>query len=172
MFRTAKSHITIMSPYFLPGFEFRRKMKNAIRRGVIIKVVQAGTSDIALSKYAERYMYHWLLRNKVEIYEYQKTVLHGKIAVCDDQWMTVGSYNVNNLSAYASIELNLDVDNPHFAKSVERFLDRIIKTDCRQITEETYRTGTGWVEHLLQAMAYSLLRVILFLFTFYFKQRE
>ena len=172
MFRTAKSHITIMSPYFLPGFEFRRKMKNAIRRGVIIKVVQAGTSDVALSKYAERYMYRWLLRNKVEIYEYQKTVLHGKIAVCDDQWMTVGSYNVNNLSAYASIELNLDVDNPHFAKNVEQCLDRIIRTDCRQITEETYRTGTGWVEHVLQAMAYSLLRVILFLFTFYFKQRE
>jgi len=84
--------------------------------GVIIKVVQAGISDIALSKYAERYMYRWLLRNKVEIYEYQKTVLHGKIAVCDDQWMTVGSYNVNNLSAYASIELNLDVDNPHLRK--------------------------------------------------------
>jgi cardiolipin synthase len=172
MFRKAKSHITIMSPYFLPGFEFRKRMKHAVRRGVTIKVVQAGISDIALSKYAERYMYRWLLRNKIEIYEYQKTVLHGKIAVSDNQWMTVGSYNVNNLSAYASIELNLDVDNPHFAKKVDQFLDKIIKTDCRQITEEAYRTGTSWAEHLLQTMAYSFLRVILFLFTFYFKQKE
>ena len=172
MFRTAKSHITIMSPYFLPGYEFRRRMKQAIRRGVTIKVVQAGISDIALSKYAERYMYRWLLRNKVEIYEYQKTVLHGKIAVSDDQWMTVGSYNINNLSAFASIELNLDVDSPPFARKVEQCLDKIIETDCRQITEEAYLTGTGWFQQLLQTMAYSLLRVILFLFTFYFKQKE
>jgi cardiolipin synthase len=135
-------------------------------------VVQAGISDIALSKYAERYMYRWLLRNKVEIYEYQKTVLHGKIAVSDDQWMTVGSYNVNNLSAYASIELNLDVDSPSFARKVDQHLDKIIKTDCLQITEVAYLTGTGWVEQFLQTMSYSLLRVILFLFTFYFKQKE
>jgi cardiolipin synthase len=172
MFRTSKSHITIMSPYFLPGYEFRRKMKQAIRRGVNIRVVQAGTSDIALSKYAERYMYRWLLSNKVEIHEYQKTVLHGKIAVCDDRWMTVGSYNVNNLSAYASIELNLDVDSPPFAREVEQRLDQIIKKDCRQITQEAYLTGTSWVEQFLQTMAYSLLRVILFLFTFYLKQKE
>jgi len=139
---------------------------------VTIKVVQAGISDIALSKYAERYMYRWLLKNNIEIYEYQKTVLHGKIAVSDDQWMTVGSYNINNLSAYASIELNLDVDNPTFARKVDQCLDTIIKTDCRQITEEAYRTGTSWAEHFLQTMAYSLLRVMLFLFTFYFKQKE
>ncbi len=172
MFRTAKSHVTIMSPYFLPGNEFRREMKQAIRRGVTIKVIQAGTSDIAASKYAERHMYRWLLRNKVQIYEYQKTVLHGKIAVTDHQWMTVGSYNINNLSAYISIELNLDVDNPHFAREVDRCLDSIIKMDCRQITEETYRTGTSWVEHQLQTLAYTLSRLVLFLFTFYVRQKE
>ncbi len=147
-------------------------MKQAIRRGVTIKVIQAGTSDIAASKYAERHMYRWLLRNKVQIYEYQKTVLHGKIAVTDHQWMTVGSYNINNLSAYISIELNLDVDNPHFAREVDRCLDSIIKMDCRQITEETYRTGTSWVEHQLQTLAYTLSRLVLFLFTFYVRQKE
>ena len=172
MFRTAKSSVAIMSPYFLPGYEFRRKMRQAIRRGVAIKVILAGTSDITLSKYAERYMYGWLLRNKIEIYEYQRTVLHGKIAVRDNQWMTVGSYNLNNLSAYISIELNLDVDNPHFARQVHACLDTIIHRDCRQITEETYRTGTSWIEHQLQTMAYNLLRVLLFLFTFYVRQKE
>jgi cardiolipin synthase len=86
--------------------------------------------------------------------------------------MTVGSYNVNNLSAYASIELNLDVDSPPFAREVEQRLDQIIKKDCRQITQEAYLAGTSWVEQFLQTMSYSLLRVVLFLFTFYFKQKE
>jgi cardiolipin synthase len=55
---------------------------------------------------------------------------------------------------------------------VDQHLDKIIKTDCLQITEVAYLTGTGWVEQFLQTMSYSLLRVMLFLFTFYFKQKE
>ena len=172
MFKTASSQIIIMSPYFLPGELIRRRIRQAVNRGVRIKVIQAGISDIGMSKYAERYLYRWLFKNKVEIFEYQKTVLHGKIAVCDGQWMTVGSYNLNNLSAYASIELNLDVNNSLFAKKVERRLHQIIRTDCVQITEEVYNKRTNVLVHVLQKTSYNLLRMVLFLFTFYFKQRE
>jgi cardiolipin synthase len=172
MFKTAKSHILIMSPYFLPGELIRRRIKQAVKRGVKITVIQAGISDIAMSKYAERYLYRWLFKNKIEIFEYQKSVLHGKIAVCDGRWITVGSYNVNNLSAYASIELNLDVDNPSFAQKVEHRLLEILEKDCVQITEEVYSKTTHLPEHLLQKAAYNVLRMALFLFTFYFKQKE
>ena len=172
MFKTATSHVTIMSPYFLPGELMRRRIQQAVKRGVKIKVIQAGISDIALSKYAERYLYRWLFKNKVQIFEYQKTVLHGKIAVCDGRWMTIGSYNLNNLSAYASIELNLDVDSAAFARKTERRLQEIVETECVEITEAAYDKGTSVLEHVLQKMAYNALRVILFLFTFYFKQRE
>jgi cardiolipin synthase len=171
MFKTATTHITIMSPYFLPGEAIRRAIKAAIRRGVRIRVIQAGTSDIALTKHAERYMYRWLFRNKVEIFEYQTTVLHGKMAVCDDRWMTVGSYNLNNLSAYASIELNIDVDSEPFAQQVGKRLQTIIDNDCVRITEEAIQKTTLF-SHLVQKAAYNILLLILFMFTFYFKQRE
>src|SRR5207342_2493673 len=46
------------------------------------------------------------------------------------RWATVGSYNVNNVSAYASVELNVDVQNELFASAVEDALDRIIDQDC------------------------------------------
>ncbi len=172
MFNAATTHITIMSPYFLPGELIRRRIRQASARGVRIRVILAGISDITTSKYAERYLYRWLFRNKVEIFEYQKTVLHGKIGVCDSRWVTAGSYNLNNLSAFASIELNLDVDSSSFAIKVENRLKEIIETDCVQITEEVYTKGTHVLEHVFQKMAYNLLRVILFLFTFYFKQKE
>jgi cardiolipin synthase len=171
MLKSSTSEITIMSPYFLPGEIFRRRIKQAIRRGVDIHVVLAGISDITLSKYAERYMYRWLLRNKVKIHEYQKTVLHGKMAVCDGQWITIGSYNFNNLSAYASIELNMDVKDRAFSSEVQSRLNHIIKSDCRLITEEEYERA-GIIEHILQWIAYNIHRVVLFLFTFYFKQKE
>jgi len=172
MFRTASSHLIIMSPYFLPGMEFRRKMKAARKRNVKIQVVLGGISDIPFSKDAERYLYRWLLRQGIEIYEYQKTVLHGKMAVCDGEWMTIGSYNVNDLSAHASVELNLDVDNKHFAHTVESRLQTIITEDCLQITEEDYKKKMNIFRRIHQRMAYNFFRMALFLFTFYFRQQE
>lgn len=172
MFQNASSHLILMSPYFMPGNEFRRKIRQATTRGVNIKVILAGVSDISLSKYAERFVYRWLFKNRIEIYEYQKNVLHGKIAVCDGEWMTVGSYNINDLSAYASIELNLDVNNRHFAHHVETRLLEIIHQDCVRITKSEYQHRTPWFQHFLQRCAYDITRLLLFLFTFYLRQRD
>ncbi len=172
MLRNANSHVTIVSSYLLPGKLLRRNLRVAASRGVKIRLVMAGMSDVATAKYAERYMYQWLLRNNIEIYEYEKNILHGKMAVCDGQWLTLGSYNVNNISAYASIELNLDVHNPDFAKQAEQHIEMIIKNDCKQITEEQYKSNATLLNRFLQRSAYDIFRLSLFLFTFYFKQRE
>jgi len=172
MLRNAKSHVTIVSSYLLPGKLLQRNLRLAAKRGVKIRLVMAGMSDVATAKYAERYMYQWLLRNKIEIFEYEKNILHGKIAMCDGQWLTLGSYNVNNISAYASIELNLDVHNPEFAKQAERNIEMIIKNDCKEITEKEYNSNATLLNRFLQRSAYDIFRLSLFLFTFYFKQRE
>ena len=80
MLRSAKKEVTIFCSYFLPGRFMRRLLASAAKRGVIIKVVAAGPSDVLVSKYAERWLYDWLLRNNIQLYEYQPTVLHAKIA--------------------------------------------------------------------------------------------
>lgn len=172
MLRNATSRVTIVSSYLLPGKILRRNLRVAAKKGIKIKLVMTAMSDVALAKHAERYMYRWLLRNKIEIYEYQKNILHGKMAVCDGQWLTLGSYNVNNISAYASIELNLDVHNPAFARQTEQSIEKIIRDDCKRITEAEYKNHTNLYHQFLQRSAYDIFRVMLFLFTFYFKQRE
>ena len=172
MLRHGKDHVTILSSYFLPGKVLRKNLANATKRGLKIRLIVAGISDVAIAKYAERYMYRWLLKNRIEIFEYQRNVLHGKLAVCDGQWLTLGSYNINNISAYASIELNLDVHDPELAQLAESRLQHIIDRDCLAITPETYRhLSFGW-QRFLQRSAYDFFRVLLFLFTFYFRQRE
>src|SRR6202030_4242758 len=132
----ASNQIIIMSGYFLPGPAIRRNMKRAATRGVKIKLILAGISDVMVAKYAERYMYNWLFRNNIEIYEYKPCVLHGKVAVYDKQWATIGSYNVNIISAYASVELNIDVNNRAFAGMLDETMQNIIRKDCVQITKE------------------------------------
>jgi cardiolipin synthase A/B len=167
----AEEEIIIMSSYFLPGRIFRRQMARATRKGVRIRLILAGTSDVKIAKQAERYMYRWLFRKGIEIYEYPRNVLHGKIAVVDRKWMTGGSYNVNNISAYASIELNLDVLEPGFASEVQDALESIIVRDCVRITETEYRTQFNAFYRLVQFLSYETIRMIFFLFTFYFRQR-
>jgi len=172
MFNKSEKSITIMCSYFLPGRLFRKKLAQAVKRGVKIKVILAGTSDIMMAKHAERYLYDWLLKNNIEIYEYQETVLHAKVAVSDSSWVTVGSYNVNNISAYASLELNMDVKNPALAQTTENELEEIIARHCKQITAENYSSSTHFFRRLWQRFCYSFINNVLNLVTFYFRQEE
>ena len=171
MFNRAEENIIIMSSYFLPGRVFRKNIKKASARGVRISVMLAGKSDIGLAKNAERFIYRWLLRNKVEIYEYPSRVLHGKLSTYDHKWVTVGSYNVNNISAYASVELNLDVDNQDFASTVHDRLEKMIHEECIRVTDQSYITGYTFFQRAIQAVSYEVVRFIVFIFTFYVKQR-
>lgn len=172
MFRNAHSRITILSSYFLPGSLFRKQMALAAKREVVIKIIVGSVSDVRISRLAEQYMYRWLFRNHIEIYEYQDTVLHGKMAACDGQWMTIGSYNVNKISAYASVELNMDVRNETFAAQVEQELETIIRDHCIRITPENWLKQISPVKQLLQWTAFQTIRLLFFLFTFYFRQEK
>ena len=169
MLRSATSQVTILCSYFLPGNVIRRQIVYAIKRGVTVRVITAGRSDVMLSKYAERWLYDWLLRNKIELYEYQKNILHGKIAVCDDQWITIGSYNINNISTYAGIELNLDVRNAAFAKEVRKTLEEIIINDCVHVTPEHHIKTKNIFKQFVRWFSYQFIRAAFYVFTFYFK---
>lgn len=167
----AEKSILIISSYFIPGRIFRMRLAAASRRGVKIKVVLAGISDVKMAKMAERYLYDWLLRHHITIYEYQPTVLHAKAAVFDSSVVTIGSYNLNNLSALASIELNLDINDQQFAVLFENEMEGIIQKDCRQITREDF-ARIGFFTKLRYWAAYILLRGVLFLFTNNLKQEK
>ncbi|HMQ00875.1 MAG TPA: phospholipase D-like domain-containing protein, partial [Cyclobacteriaceae bacterium] len=172
MFDEAQSYIYIMSPYFIPGRELTKALLAAANRGVVIKLILPGISDVQMAKHAERYMYRKLFRHNIHIYEYQPKVLHGKLATYDGKWTTVGSYNVNNISAYASIELNLEIHNEVFAADVEKRLNRIIENDCIKLNEEDYLRKLNLFKLFVQRSSYDISRLLLFLFTFYFKQKE
>ena len=168
-FKSANDSITIMCSYFLPGRILRNRLASAAKRGVKVKLILAGPSDVKLAKYAERYLYRLLLKNGIEVYEYQPSVLHSKMMVVDGHWVTIGSYNVNNVSAYASLELNLDVRNKPFALSVQELMDNIIEYDCLKVTDKNVTTNTNFLKRFLQRSAYEIVRAVINLSTFYFK---
>jgi cardiolipin synthase len=173
MLRNTQDEIIIMSSYFLPSNFIRSSMVAALKRGVTIKLILASISDIGIAKYAEKYLYAWALRQGIIIHEYKHNVLHGKIAVSDERIVTIGSYNINDISALASIELNIDVEERSFALKVKDELNAIIEKDCIRIDPKGFYASQSLVEKLLQWMAYRTFRIVFKLFTFYFsKQRK
>ncbi len=172
MLRHADNHVIILCSYFLPGRVIQKHLFNAAKRGVSIKVILARVSDVPIAKQAERFIYDRLFRNKIEVYEYSGTVLHGKVAVCDTRWVTVGSYNVNNLSAYASIELNLDIYSPVFAKTVEAALEQIILENSVAIKPEEFTKRTNFLKQFIRWVSYQFIKAGIFLFTFYFRHKN
>ncbi|HEY2649114.1 MAG TPA: phospholipase D-like domain-containing protein, partial [Puia sp.] len=172
MFNKAEDHIIMMSGYFLPGPVIRRNIKRAAARGVKIKLILAGMSDVMVAKYAERYMYNWIFRNHIELFEYKPCVLHGKVSTYDKKWATIGSYNVNIISAYASLELNIDVNDPGFASMLDDTMQKIIQNDCVQVTKENFTSHNGIFNKIWELICYWFVRLLFYLFTINFKQRS
>lgn len=169
---TAQSDVTIVCSYFLPGKLMRRHLRAATARGIKITLITAGISDVPLAKMAERWMYDWLLRNGIMLYEYQPCVLHAKLAICDDKWFTLGSYNINDISAYASVELNLDVYDPFLCRRLNGILAGITLYDCIAVTNASIRQQKNVLKRFGRFLAYRLIRLLFHTVTFYYRQKN
>jgi cardiolipin synthase len=172
VFGEAKKEITIMTSYFWPPQSILSRMEQAARSGVQVRVVLTGRADVPFVKYAERYLYNRLFRNNIAIYEYEKNILHGKMAILDRHWVTVGSYNLNNISAFASMELNLDVDDEEIANGLANVVEQIILEDCKQIKKDDFIAANSKLKMLAYYLSYWLVKATFLLFTFYFIQRR
>ena len=166
----AKKEVTIICSYFLPGRVLRRVLKNAANKGIKIDIITAGPSDVWIVKNAERWLYDFLLRNKINIYEYQPTILHAKMAYCDDEWLTIGSYNINDISTYASIELNVDVRNSVFVKNIKKEIEEIKKVNCIHISNEKHLNDKNAVIQFSRWLSWLAFQCIFHLVTFYYKR--
>lgn len=154
--RRSKKRITLFASYFLPGRSERKLLRNASKRGVKIRIVLSAVSDTWLFNKATLFLYHAMLSNNIRVFEYIPSVMHAKVATVDGIWSSIGSYNMNHLSDYGSVELNADILDTGFANYFEGTLNRIIHDDCREITMKEYSErktlyfrATGWISYQL-----------------------
>jgi cardiolipin synthase len=128
---------------------------------VDIRIVLSAESDEPLVKRATNFLYDFILRNNISIYEYLPSNLHAKVATVDGNWSTIGSYNMNHLSDYGSVEMNADILDSQFAEQFEGLLQDIIKNDCRQVTFEEYIRRKTWLFQLTDWFSYQMIRIMM-----------
>jgi cardiolipin synthase A/B len=134
----AKERIVIVCSYFIPNYKMIRLLKQAAARGVAIQVYLQGKSDILLARDAGRYWYRALQRQHITIYEFPARVLHGKLAMIDDKWLTLGSSNFNHLSNYTSIETNTEIFSEKFCTIVKSRLQKNFDEYAVKIAPQMY----------------------------------
>ena len=142
--RAARHRIVIANAYFFPGYRLIRELRHAARRGVDVRLILQGEPDMAFVKTAATMLYHHLLAAGVRIYEYRERPLHGKVAVMDGEWATVGSSNLDPLSLALNLEANVIIRDRAFNQHLYERLDWLVRQSCQQIEQEAFGHLRGW----------------------------
>ncbi|RSF00602.1 cardiolipin synthase ClsB [Achromobacter aegrifaciens] len=131
--RAAREDVLIANAYFFPGYQLLHDLANAARRGVRVRLLLQGEPDVLVARLAASMLYDYLIDAGVEIYEYCKRPLHGKVACVDRDWSTIGSSNLDPLSLALNLEANVVARDAGLNAALRRSLDRLIEQDCRRI---------------------------------------
>ncbi len=144
MLANAKREVIIANAYFFPGYRLLHAMRNAARRGVTVKLIVQGEPDMPIVTVGARLLYNYLVKGGVQIYEYRRRPLHGKVALMDDHWATVGSSNLDPLSLSLNLEANLIIHDRQFNHTLRENLSAIIDKDCVRVDESMVPKRTWW----------------------------
>jgi len=155
----AQREIIIANAYFLPGRVFRRALKQAAKRGVRVVLLLQGRVEYRLQHYATHALYDQVLAAGIEIYEYQASYLHAKVAVVDGQWATIGSSNIDPFSLLLAREANLVIRDSGFSEALRASLMAAISHDALRIEPTQWRRSNFFARTLMR-LSYGMVRLM------------
>jgi len=122
----ARRRVWLANAYFFPPRSLRDALVKARARGVDVKVVVPGISDVPIVQYAAQAHYRRWLAAGLELWEYQRVMMHSKYALVDDDWCLIGTFNANVASVAFAIEVALVSHRPIDGAAVASQLERDI----------------------------------------------
>lgn len=142
--RAARREIVIANAYFFPGYGFMRDLRDAAGRGVRVSLIVQGEPDMPFAQLAARMLYPDLVAAGVTIYEYCRRPFHGKVALVDDDWTTIGSSNLDPLSLSFNLEANVFIRDRALNRQLRRSLAALRRRDCRRIEARALPRRSPW----------------------------
>jgi cardiolipin synthase A/B len=134
--RNAEKIIWITNSYFVPTKGMKQDLMDAARRGVDVRLLVQGKSDVQATLAAQRSHYSDLLEAGVKVFESDHAILHAKTVVIDGVWSVVGSSNLDHRSVLYNDEVDVIVLGEVTGSEVERmFQQDIAKAKSIQLAE-------------------------------------
>ena len=122
----ARERVQIQNAYFLPDRGLRRALTKAAARGVDVRVMVPGTSDVKLVQWASLYVLRRLARRGVRIFQWRGVMMHAKTATVDALWSTIGSYNFDAQSRFNNLEVTVEILDAATAQTLTASFERDI----------------------------------------------
>ncbi|MCU0650015.1 MAG: phospholipase D-like domain-containing protein [Gemmatimonadaceae bacterium] len=139
----ARARAWITTPYFAPPDAALTLLADAVQRGVDVRLLLPGMSDVPVMRWAARGAYARLLASGVRLFEYQPAVLHAKTLVVDDALSLVGSANLDYRSFWFNAECTVLVFDAVLAGAMaQSFRDDL--ADAHEVTADAWHRVPWW----------------------------
>ncbi len=113
----SRRYLYIQTPYFLPTHPILLAIRNAALAGVDVRLMLPAVADRSrITLAASKSYFRDLLPAGVKIYLYTKGFLHSKTMVCDDDFVTIGSTNLDPRSLEQNFEVNAFIYDEDIAR--------------------------------------------------------
>lgn len=144
--KQSENILWLATPYFITTRKLRREIKRAARRSVDVRLLLPNThSDHPWVTHAYRNYYNKLLKSGVRVFEYQPRFLHAKAILCD-QWVSIGSSNLDRWNRRWSMDANQEIENDAFAREIKQFFENDF-SQCTEIILAVWKKR-GWLQRL------------------------
>ncbi len=135
----AQKSISLTTAYFAPSWRMVEILENAVNRGVRVRLLVPGISDVPAASYAGKAFFTRLLNAGVEIYYYTGEILHAKTYIFDDCWSIIGSTNLDFQSLRYNDEGNVGILDTDFAARMNEVFEEDLKHSIRINLEEWHK---------------------------------
>lgn len=153
----AKRHILLTNAYFIPDHMLLESLKDAANRGVEVHILLPWTSNHILADWASRGYFHDCLRAGIHIWGYRNAMIHAKTCTIDDEWSTIGTANLDRLSALGNYEVNAEIYSINLARQMRQLFEydrhnAVELTSERWLRRPWYVKLSEWVMAPLRLM--------------------
>lgn len=150
--RTARTSIDLMSPYFIPDEAIMGSLRTAARSGVRVRVFIPAKADHLFMSWGARAYLRELTVCGVEVWEMGPGFNHSKLTVIDDEWIMMGSSNLDPRSFRLNFEFNVEAYSRMAAIGIATYMDKQL-AGARRIDTAVLRKESGWVQVRNKAVA-------------------
>lgn len=139
----SRQRLWITNSYFAPRRTAVDILGRAARRGVDVRLLLPGVSDVPLVRHAGHGFFEPLLATGVRIFEYQPAILHAKTLVADDYVTVVGSSNLDFRSFHFNAECNVAILDDETGQRMSRAFEQDLAV-ATEIHIDQWRRRSLW----------------------------
>lgn len=144
-FNRAQKHILLTNAYFIPDHALLESLQDAAQRGVQVHVLTPWTSNHILADWAARGYFQTCLQSGIHIWGYRSAMIHAKTCTVDDEWSTIGTANLDRLSAVGNYELNAEIYSRNLARQMRELFEHD-QSNSIELTAERWERRPWYVK--------------------------